>query len=137
MAPTGARVASHASVKLLLDMNLSLHWVAALAAAGYDAVPWREVGDRRAPDTEIMAFARLHGYVVLTHDLDFGDMLAMLGESGPSVVQIRAKNISLEKTFECVLDGLNASREAIEQGALISIDTQRARVRMLPMRPLP
>jgi predicted nuclease of predicted toxin-antitoxin system len=122
-------------VKLLLDMNLSSRWVAALAAAGYAAVPWREVGDRKATDTEIMAYAKRHGYVVLTHDLDFGDMLAMRDESGPSVVQIRAKNANLEQIFELVVDGLNASSEAIEQGALITIDTQRARVRMLPMGP--
>jgi predicted nuclease of predicted toxin-antitoxin system len=137
MAATGEGVASHPRVKLLLDMNLSTRWVKALAAVGYVAVPWREVGDRRASDSEIMDFARLHGYVVLTHDLDFGDMLAMFGQTGPSVVQIRAKNVKLDRVFELVVDGINSASEALQNGALVTIDTQRARVRMLPFRPLP
>jgi predicted nuclease of predicted toxin-antitoxin system len=56
-------------MKLLVDMNLSPRWVALLAEAGIDAVHWSTFGVPNAPDVEIMAFAKKHGYVVLTHDL--------------------------------------------------------------------
>ena len=39
-----------------------------------------------------MGFARVNGYVVLTHDLDFGAILAATHGNKPSVVQIRSEH---------------------------------------------
>jgi len=44
-------------VKLLVDMNLSPHWVDRLNAAGLPAVHWSRVGRMDAADIEIMAYA--------------------------------------------------------------------------------
>jgi predicted nuclease of predicted toxin-antitoxin system len=44
-------------VKLLVDMNLSPHWVDRLNAAGLPAVHWSGVGRMDAADIEIMAYA--------------------------------------------------------------------------------
>lgn len=41
-----------------------------------------------------MAYARSNNYVVLTHDLDFGAILAATHGEKPSVVQIRAEDVS-------------------------------------------
>jgi len=41
-----------------------------------------------------MAYARTHDFVVLTHDLDFGAILAATHGDKPSVVQIRAEDVS-------------------------------------------
>ena len=38
-----------------------------------------------------MAWALANGYVVFTHDLDFGTMLALTHATGPSVLQVRGK----------------------------------------------
>ena len=122
-------------MKILVDMNLSPGWVAALSGAGHEAVHWRTVGDRRATDPEIIAYAQEHGFVVLTQDLDFGDLLAAGGGQGPSVVQIRAADLRVEVLKDQVLAGLRAASEALARGALVSIDIRRARVRMLPLRP--
>ncbi len=43
-----------------------------LATKGIEAVHWTAVGDPRAPDDELLRYAREYGYVVFTHDLDFG-----------------------------------------------------------------
>ena len=80
------------SVKIIIDMNLAREWEALLQAAGWMAVHWSSVGDPRAPDHEIMDWARENGYVVFTHDLDFGTMLALTHMSGPSVLQVRAQD---------------------------------------------
>jgi predicted nuclease of predicted toxin-antitoxin system len=53
-------------MKLLVDMNLSPRWVSFLAASQIESVHWSSVGAATAPDSEIMAYARVHGYVVLT-----------------------------------------------------------------------
>lgn len=79
--------------RLLVDMNLSCEWIPLLRAAGHEAVHWSEVGDPWAPDVLLMQWASVRGYAVLTHDLDFGTMLALSGADGPSVVQVRSLNV--------------------------------------------
>lgn len=76
-------------MKLLVDMNLSPAWLPVLQAAGHEVQHWSTKGNPRALDREIMAWARQNGYVVFTHDLDFGALLAVTGAEGPSVIQVR------------------------------------------------
>ena len=57
-------------MRLLIDMNLSPRWVELLTGAGIEAAHWSNLGATNAPDSEIMAYAAAHGYVVLTHDLE-------------------------------------------------------------------
>ncbi len=51
-------------------------WVDFLGLAGIEAAHWASVGKRDAPDTDIMAYAAAKDDIVLTHDLDFGAILA-------------------------------------------------------------
>ena len=69
-------------LNLLVDMNLSPHWVPVLRKHGWHAVHWSTIGDAGASDKDIMDWARNHQYVVFTHDLDFGTMLALSHEAG-------------------------------------------------------
>jgi len=62
-------------MRLLVDMNLSPEWVGFLQSAGHEAIHWSTVGNPRAEDDEIMAWARAQKHVVFTHDLDFGTLL--------------------------------------------------------------
>ena len=59
-------------MKILIDMNLSPDWTAAFTVANIESVHWSTVGDPRAEDIEIIEYARANGYIVFTHDLDFG-----------------------------------------------------------------
>ena len=81
-------------MRLLVDMNLSPTWIAALSNAGFQAVHWSTVGRTDASDVEFMNFAAENGHVVLTHDLDFGAILAATHGKKPSVVQIRSDDVS-------------------------------------------
>lgn len=56
-------------MKLLVDMNLSPRWVGVLADGGIGAAHWSTLGAKNAPDVEIMIYAEVNGYVVLTHSL--------------------------------------------------------------------
>ncbi|HEX6137771.1 MAG TPA: DUF5615 family PIN-like protein [Casimicrobiaceae bacterium] len=69
-------------------MNLAPGWIPVLIDAGFEAVHWSTVGALNATDAEITHFAAANGQVVLTHDLDFGAILAATQRSKPSVVQI-------------------------------------------------
>ena len=73
-------------MKILLDMNLTPRWVGFLRERGYRAVRWSEVGLASANDLEVLRFVAREGYLLLTHDLDFGDLLAYSREARPSVV---------------------------------------------------
>lgn len=120
-------------MKLLVDMNLSPRWVETLAAKGFEATHWSLIGALDAPDAEIMAFARQHDCVVLTHDLDFGAILAATQREKPSVIQIRADDVSPEAIGAMVTEALSSVRDALRQGALVTLDARRTRLRLLPL----
>jgi predicted nuclease of predicted toxin-antitoxin system len=120
-------------MKLLVDMNLSPRWVGLLEEAGIAAVHWRDAGAHNASDVEIMDYARTNDYVVLTHDLDFGAILAATQGAKPSVVQIRAADVSAEAIGRAVLAALKQMESDLEKGALMTVDPQRARLRVLPL----
>jgi predicted nuclease of predicted toxin-antitoxin system len=120
-------------VKLLVDMNLSPSWVDRLARHGFDAVHWSTIGAATAADHEILAWAHQHGSVLVTNDLDFSAILAAGAVHGPSVVQLRTQDLLSEGAARIVARALEAHREDIERGALLSIDDGGTRVRMLPL----
>ena len=121
-------------MKVLVDMNLSPGWANFLAEAGFEAVHWSDVGEGNAPDSELMQWAVEHGYVVLTADLDFGAILAATQGRGPSVVQVRSDILTPRAIGGAVLAAIRQSQQELLEGALISVDAARARLRILPLR---
>ena len=118
----------------LVDMDLAPRWVEFLVAAGHTAVHWSTVGAANAPDHIIMAHARDHDECLLTHDLDFGTILALTNWDRPSVVQIRAEDTSPETIGPTVLRAVALSMPDIVAGALLTIEPERMRLRVLPLR---
>ncbi len=114
-------------------MNLSPEWVALLRSQGWETIHWTAVGDPRATDREIMDWAAANQYVVFTHDLDFGTMLALSHESGPSVLQVRAENVLPDNLGTAVVAALGQHEEDLSAGALVVVDESRSRVRVLPI----
>lgn len=121
------------SVQLLIDMNLSVEWVAELASHGWSALHWSAVGDPTATDLQIMAWALANGYVVFTHDLDFGTMLALTHATGPSVLQVRGQNVLPEDIGILVIAALRRYDAELAAGALVVVDVKKSRVRVLPL----
>lgn len=124
-------------MKLLVDMNLSPSWIGLLVDAGIEAAHWSTLGANNAPDTEIMAYASANGYVVLTHDLDFSAILAATHGEKPSVVQIRADDVSPDVIGLQVITALRQMTSELEDGALLTIDPNRTRMRLLPLQTRP
>ncbi|MDR1306117.1 MAG: DUF5615 family PIN-like protein [Treponema sp.] len=113
-------------------MNMAHRWAAMLTSRGIEAVHWAEIGPGDAPDYEIMDYAKNKGYAVLTNDLDFGTALALTAASEPSVVQIRGPDVRPENILEPVVNILVKFSASIEQGALVTIDTNKVRIHILP-----
>ena len=121
-------------MKLLVDMNLSPRWVTFLVDAGIEAAHWSVLGAANTPDSEIMAYAKANECVVLTHDLDFSSILAATHGEKPSVIQIRAEDLSPDVIGDRVVAALQQMVTELEEGALITIDPHRTRLRLLPLK---
>lgn len=120
-------------MKLVVDMNLSPEWVGLLSRHGWLASHWSEVGDCRAPDSEIMRWARENESVVITQDLDFSHLLFATAASGPSVVLLRLDNEFDDAARERVCASLALAEAALGKGALLTISESRVRIRLLPI----
>jgi predicted nuclease of predicted toxin-antitoxin system len=121
------------SIQLVVDMNLSAEWTAELARHGWSAVHWSTVGDPRADDSEIMAWALANGHVVFTHDLDFGTTLALTRATGPSVLQVRGQNVLPEHMGPVVVAALRQHDADLATGAIVVVEERKLRVRVLPL----
>lgn len=119
-------------MKIVIDMNLSPDWVKVLEEAGWASVHWSTVGDMRATDDIIMAWARNNSYVVFTHDLDFGVLLALTQAESPSVIQVRTQDVFPEALANRLVKVLQEHQSALEKGALLTVDEAKARIRILP-----
>ncbi len=121
-------------MKFLVDMNLSPGWVSFLSDAGFAAVHWSEVGRGDASDIELMQWAAKRDHIVLTADLDFGAILAATQRRRPSVIQIRADVVTPATVGRAVLAAIRQTRQALGEGAIVSVQPARARLRVLPFQ---
>ena len=119
-------------MKIVIDMNLSPDWISFLTRAGIEAIHWSQVGAPNALDTEIMKWANTNSYIVFTHDLDFGALLSLTKAKAPSVIQVRSQDTFTDAIGRLVLLALKQCEEALLQGALVTIDANKTRVRLLP-----
>ena len=121
-------------MKIIVDMNLSPQWVFILQKAGYEALHWSTVGNPNAKDSTIMAWAVSNGYIVFTHDLDFGTLLAILQADRPSVIQVRTQDVLPSKLSDLVLNALKQFSSELTRGALVTINQAKAKATILPIK---
>ena len=120
-------------MKLLLDMNLPPKLANILVNSGIPSVHWCEIGAQDATDEEIMSYANDNDHVVVTHDLDFSAILSVTHGQKPSVIQIRTQYLNIKEIAELIVTTVQQNSAAIEQGAIVSLDANRARLRVLPL----
>lgn len=121
-------------MKLLVDMNLSPNLLAALRTAGHETVHWSSIGDPGADDSEILNWARCNKHTVLTHNLDFGAILAATNADYPSVLQVRTQDVSPQHIAPILLSALEQYKDRLEKGAILTCDEWSVRTRILPIR---
>ena len=80
-----------------------------------------------------MSWARENGHAVFTHDLDFGTLLALTRASGPSVIQVRAHDVLPTHLEAVVVATIRAYESELHQGAIVTVDESRGKVRILPI----
>jgi len=120
-------------MRFLADMGISPRTGVYLREKGHDAVHLHELGQDRLPDGAILATALREQWIILTHDLDFSELLAVSGADLPSVITFRLRDMRPDHV-NIHLDAILAQHaRTLEQGAIVSVTEQRIRVRPLPI----
>lgn len=115
-------------------MGVSQTTVQALRSRGEEAIHLRELNLHRLSDSEILTKARSENRIVLTFDLDFGDLLAASAGSSPSVVLFRMRNQTPAAVTPRLIEVLDVCGDVLTAGALIVVEDSRYRVRRLPIQ---
>jgi len=115
-------------------MGVSMTTVVALRAAAHDAVHLREQGLFRLPDPDIVAKAAGERRIVLTFDLDFGDILAVARTEAPSVIIFRLRNQTPAAVNPRLFRVIRECESELATGAVVIVEDEGYRVRQLPIR---
>jgi len=100
---------------------------------GHDAVHASEVGLNRASDTTILDHGRNEHRVVITADLDYPRLLALLQSEGPGLILFRGGNYSEQEAEERLKRTLETISEEELPNSIVVIEKTRIRRRRLPI----
>jgi predicted nuclease of predicted toxin-antitoxin system len=120
-------------VKFLLNMNVPPALGPMLASQGHE---WRHVADlgmSRAPDAAVLVEAKGREECVITHDLDYGQLLAFSGDSAPSVLIFRLRRADTRLMHERITTTWHEIQEALANGAVVIVEEAATRIRQLPI----
>ena len=120
-------------MRFLADMGLARSTTNYLRSQGHDALHLRDQGLQRLSDEGIVAKARAEERVILTHDLDFGRIVALSGVRVPSVITFRLSDMRPPEVNHYLDEILMRFAIQLQRGALISVSDRGIRVRVLPI----
>ena len=120
-------------MRFLANAGISPLTVQFLSELGHDAVHVRTLGLERASDAELVDRAREDSSVLITFDLDFGDILALGVLDKPSVIIFRLADQRAQAVNQRLATVVAAQLAELESGALILVEDTRYRVRKLPI----
>ncbi|ANV89730.1 DUF5615 family PIN-like protein [Picosynechococcus sp. PCC 8807] len=120
-------------MKLLLDQGLPRSAAMLLSEAGIDTIHVAEIGLSAADDTDILQRAKDDERVVVTLDADFHALLALSEAASPSVIRIRIERLRAQALTNLLLKVLGEVTEDLEQGAIVTVEMSRVRMRRLPL----
>ncbi len=106
-----------------------------LRGTGHDVVHLRDEGLQRLPDDEIFAKAIAEQRVIMTFDLDFGEIAARCTDTWTSMVVFRLANATSPHVILRLDATLPRLGEPLEKGAVVVVEESRVRIRHLPIQP--
>ncbi|OGP76969.1 MAG: hypothetical protein A2V86_03265 [Deltaproteobacteria bacterium RBG_16_49_23] len=120
-------------MKLLLDQGLPRSTARLLRETGIDTVHVSEIGYSTSEDAVILERGREEDSTVVTLDADFHTLLALSGATSPSVIRIRIEGLKGETAANLIRTVLMQCEEDLKQGAVVTVERRRIRVRRLPL----
>ena len=120
-------------MRFLVDNALSPKLAEGLRQAGHDAVHLREIGRQSAPDSEVLARAIDEARIIISSDMDFGDLLAARELARPSVILFRRVERGTNSRLALLLKNIAAISVDLERGSIVILESSRMRIRSLPI----
>jgi predicted nuclease of predicted toxin-antitoxin system len=120
-------------MRFLADMGVSMRVVEWLRSSGHDAIHLHDEGLQKLPNGEIFQKAIREKRIVLTFDLDFGEIVAGSGGGSVSVILFRLRNTRADFLVQRLKNVLERSTEELAQGAVVLVEDGRHRVRRMPI----
>ncbi len=120
-------------MRFLLNMNVPRELGRRLGAEGHECRYTGDIGMARASDMAIMEEARANKEVIVTHDLDYGHLLAFSGESTPSVIIFRLRNTHPDNLFARIVGTWHEVEKPLLEGAIVVLEDTVLRIRKLPI----
>jgi predicted nuclease of predicted toxin-antitoxin system len=120
-------------VRFLADMGVARSVVAWLRQNGHDATHLDEQGLGSLGDDEVFAKASAERRIVLTFDLDFGEIVAVSRGMPAGVVLFRLRDARTSRVIERLRQCLSDAGPTLEKGAIVVVDDSRIRIRRLPV----
>jgi len=120
-------------VRFLVDMNVDIRVAEWLRSQGHDVVHLRDEGLQRMPNGEIFEKALTENRVVLTSDLDFGEIAAALKDTSGKVLLLRLHNSRARHVIGRLDNVIPRVVDDLEMGAVVTVEETRHRVRRLPI----
>lgn len=120
-------------MRFLADMGVAQQVVERLRSTGHDAVHLNDEGLYRLPNGEIFQKAAREQRIVLTFDLDFGEIVAGSGTQIVSVILFRLRNTRTDFVIRRLGEVLGSSSAKLSNGAIVIVEDGRHRVRKLPI----
>jgi len=106
-------------MKFLLNMNISGQLGERLNADGHQCRHVRDIGMAKSADVEIVLEAKSRNEVIITHDLDYGELIAFSGEVSPSVIIFRLRNTSLENLYAKIINLWTVIEKPLLEGSIV------------------
>ncbi len=120
-------------MRFLVDMNVSPKIAAVLRQEGHDAIHLSELGLGDADDVDVFARAAAESRIVVTFDLDFGEIVAASAARHTSVLLFRLRSMRFDNVRRRLAAALRGATEALAAGAVVIVDETRLRIRRLPI----
>ncbi len=118
-------------MRFLLDMNLPPAMAEWLRSEGHDAVHVRELGIASLPDREIFVRAAEEARIVVTFDLDFGEIVGLARATGAGVLLLRLRLARQPFLRERLRVAISEAAEALQAGAIVLVEDARIRIRQM------
>lgn len=120
-------------MKFLLDVNLPPSFGTRLYHLGHEAVHSGKLGLSKATDEDLLSFAESHGMVLITHDLDFGQLMAFSQKRKPSIVIFRVQKLGPAMLERLLVRSWNKIDKPLLDGAIVVVGEKDFRIRLLPI----
>jgi predicted nuclease of predicted toxin-antitoxin system len=119
-------------VRFIADMCMDVRVASWLNSQGHDVTHLRDEGLQRLPNGGVFEKAIAESRVVVTFDLDFGEIIALSKGRKTGVILFRLRNTRTAFVIQRLSDVISACADALTRGAIVIVEEARHRVREFP-----